>query len=108
MIWKKPYANQYWVDKKDLTGKVVTAMVHTAQGTFEEPVRVSSISLNPHHERSATTGDLVLDLVYVVVLARLGEVLRETMAKGMAEFNELGTFFGLFIPLWFPWLTTQK
>ena len=63
------------------------------------PAKVSSLA-NHAHERSATTSDLVLDLVFVIVLSRLGYVLRDTIEDvDNNAAKALYAFFSLFNPL---------
>ena len=70
--------------------------------------QVSSL-VGEEHERTATTSDLVLDLVFVVVLQRLGLILRDTIEDSETSPTEaLRAFFTLFCPLWFIWLATGR
>jgi low temperature requirement protein LtrA len=68
---------------------------------------VSSLAAHAEHggeERSETRNDIVLDLVYVVLLARLGEALHQLLEK---ESNQLlVNFIGAFVPMWLQWLHT--
>eukprot|EP00520_Triparma_pacifica_P004017 CAMPEP_0118656934 /NCGR_PEP_ID=MMETSP0785-20121206/13743_1 /TAXON_ID=91992 /ORGANISM="Bolidomonas pacifica, Strain CCMP 1866" /LENGTH=505 /DNA_ID=CAMNT_0006549805 /DNA_START=23 /DNA_END=1537 /DNA_ORIENTATION=+ len=79
-LWQKPLARQFWVK--------------TDYGY------VSSLSLRKEH-RAATPADLVFDLVFVVLLNRLGRSLRAEIDDNPV--NAYRDFFALFIPIWFQW-----
>ncbi|GMH57871.1 hypothetical protein TrRE_jg13423, partial [Triparma retinervis] len=81
-IWRKPLARQYWV-KTDFGF-------------------VSSLALSKE-QRAATPADLVFDLVFVVLLNRLGRSLRAELNDD--AWSAYRDFFALFIPIWFQWYT---
>jgi low temperature requirement protein LtrA len=61
---------------------------------------VSSLSVTKEH-RAATSSDLVLDLVYVVLLAKLGGDFRTNLDSSM--FVAVRDFLALFIPIYNLW-----
>ena len=78
VLWRRPRPRQRWVKDPD-SGRFVSSLAHATE------------------ERVATTNDLVLDLVYVVLLSRLGAVLRDSLHFGKGF--SLMTFLSLFIPI---------
>eukprot|EP01049_Picozoa_sp_SAG25_P008109 SAG25_NODE_708_length_5832_cov_2.856794_7_plen_133_part_01 len=60
-----------------------------------------------HHHRAATPGDLVSDLVYVVLLQQLGEVLRSEVREESLNLLSLRDFVEMFMPIWFQWNAAQ-
>lgn len=61
-----------------------------------------------HNHRSASTSDLCLDLVYVVLLSQLGTALRADIVPGMDLLRRVGwDFTDMFCPVWFLWNAYQ-
>ena len=89
-FFKIPRPRQEWVDNP--------ALKDDPDAT---PKMISTLSLS-HGHRAATPADLVLDLVFVVVLAKLGHTYHEMLEyePGLA----LQDFVAIFIPVWFQWI----
>ncbi len=92
-LWRRPEMRQSWVKNKDGSGK------HNSAADREE-------------ERVASTNDLVLDLIFVVLLARIGVVFRENLElantpdhPNITPFTSLRNFVILFVPMWMSWYT---
>ena len=86
VLYRRPQPRQRWIKDPD-TGRFVSSLANATE------------------ERVATTNDLVLDLVYVVLLSRLGGVLRESLEVGAGL--SVMTFLSLFIPIWWQWFATM-
>ena len=100
-LFREPMARQKWKH------------VIRADGSS---THVSSL-VEEREERVASANDLVLDLVYVVLLSRLGQALRENLDEGENTwcyahdtqnpgYCSFRTFISLFVPVWIQWVLT--